>query len=1145
MSFSIVKTSQSHFNPEAGLLQSEPDCDHSLFLRVKDFIMARTGGGFNDSTFALSFAAGFKKRRRTNETDGSKEDAKERDDDDDDDHENDFDELHTPPPLNLNVPQSHLLPRQHSLGYDVRRAHLVTDIGDHGTKSYRYKSVHHIDISGNSFGDPERSSTSAPSMAFQALLRRREREASSVRQRESNVQEKVKHVHPMDVVDKGVERPIARYLQEHQRYTFAIVLRNTVQVAEHLKAKYPYRNLHHRNLAAQVLHMHEKVCRRLVQAGLGVILLDNDSMISSADREFNTQMKQYAHTNQICILVDPYKDKDLLAQEFKREKDEWAIKKGRATARLSENSFMAPNLTFAPALELQLTQNIINNALKDFDIEEWVQDMQNELGHWDVIEHCFPLQDRKFNEEFFEEYRKRTFDFSMAKATTGNRERWAIEELRFHFGERVAFLFAFMHIYSKLLLPLTVTCVLYYVVFRSQSGFVWSQYSQGLAVMSFLAACVWAPLFLVFWERETALLVEKWNIGTDKETAFEGNDENPAFQYKWNRNPITNKMEKVAVSRNKTGMQLIMVGFIGFSILLQSICTLPFIQWYVYAKTAQQCDDCRLTPDASCHPMLTCFQSHDSAFLTDRWWYILIQGAILGLLIDVVFFEIFNWLSARMVSWENYEHKSEFENRLVRRRFMFVWMNWFFWFLFLAFVYLPFGQVIVTYLQTNERVPDFIRGIFMAIKWNAAVLTLDTLFVTPLVITQFLNMLMETILPYLIRKCKGKPMYFRNAFLVSISRVWKVLCGLCTSSADVAVNTNSSARTLSDHISHSSRFFIPLLLFSDDSNGYTAYNVLAESKLTPFDTTFDYLDAAIQFSYVVMFTVVWPLLPFPAFFNNLLEVRGDAFRLLFVSRRPMPRRDTSIGEWATVLSYANIIGITVVVGLISVYHFSAFMGGCNFEFATAAMVPVSAVNSSMAADPTSCKEQINSSWLQPQIIVFVLLEHSAFFIRYLVLQINRVPSAIGRSKKLKALEAMGNVRSAHGEQFDCLRQLRVMFDKYDHDGHDYIDSPDVLQAFVAEWTGKPASEMMAAEILFHYMDKTNVGRVSFASASLLLIHVHHDRFLSRVLGISDWLEDFQNAQIQAEVIDLRQSFHTETWRSRELAQLMRYENPVV
>ncbi|OQR92289.1 transmembrane protein [Thraustotheca clavata] len=1030
-------------------------------------------------------------------SDGSTTHGNEQDED-----EGEFEDLGTPPTLPV---QKH--PRPSS--WDVRRKTLVTDIGDNGVASLRYTSLKHQNgphLPGDAPSSP---------FSFRKFLHRRGneehlQELSTARRR---------NVHPIDA--HHGDAPIARYLQEQQRYTFAIILRNTCQVRDHLRQKKSLRSFAYPDLTVQVAQLHQKICKRLVQAGVGLILLDNDSRLEDRDFNMTPQMKQFAHTDNICILIDPYKDKDLLAEEFKREKDEWAIKQGKASSRLSENSHLSNDLTFSPALELQLTQNIIMNALKEYDTEAWVLDMQNSLSVHDVIEMIFPLHDRVFNEEFFAEYRKRTFEINISKATRGNSERWAIEELRFHFGERVAFLFAFMHIYSKLLLPMMMIFVIYYLALRFLPGPVWMQYIQGLAVVAFLASAIWAPTFLVMWHRETQLLVEKWNIGNDiknKESAFDVNDENPLFRYTWQLNPVTNKMDKMPIARKKTMIQAVMFGFVGASIVLQSLFTLPFIQWYVFAKTVATCDECLTKPSNVCITMITCFQSPTSALGTDRWFYILLQGAALGLLIDIVFFELFNWLSAKFVEWENYTLKSEYEDRLIQRRFLFVWMNWFFWFLFLAFVYLPFGEQAITYLQSNNpNVPEFIRTIFGPIQWNASVLTLDTLFVTPLVITQVLNMLMETVIPYLVRKCRGKPIHFRNTCLRDMSD--KAASWFCTSGLALTnTTTNKSAKELSQAISVSTRFFIPVMFFSDDSNGYTAYNIIAESKLTEFDPTFDYLDAAIQFSYVVMFTVVWPLLPLPAFLNNVLEVRGDAFRLLFVNRRPMPRRDVSIGEWATALSYANIIGITVVAGLIAVYHFPYFVTDCNFEFSDAVMVPMQSIPWKMAINNATCGTDIHKqSWVMPQVIVFVLLEHLAFCLRYLVLQFDRKPSRIGNAsyQRLKQIESLEVSKSAYAEQFECLRQMRLVFDKYDVNRTDHISSPEVLQLFVSEWVGKPPSSMLSADLLFQYMDKNQLGYVSFSTVCLLLIHVHHDRFLSRLLGISDWMEDFQSAGIQA------------------------------
>ncbi|ETV88411.1 hypothetical protein, variant 1 [Aphanomyces astaci] len=764
-------------------------------------------------------------------------------------------------------------------------------------------------------------------------------------------------------------------IPETQRYTFAIVLRNRYQVKDILRERFPGKAMkatRHR-LADQVAAMHLKCLRRLVQAGLGVILLDNDNSIPHENQKYN-------QTNNICVLIDPYKDSDLLLQEFKREKDELAIKRGQANARLGMDTIESvKNICFSPALELQLTHNIIHNAFRDCDKDDWGIEHQQELTCWDVVDTCFPLHDRVFNNAFFAEYRNKTFDFRVSKATTGNSERWAIEELRLHFGERVAFLFAFMHIYSKMLGPLTVVCVLYYVGFRFVQGYVWNYYLLGLAVLGFGVVSLWAPAMLLVWERETRTLTEKWNLQNYKDTIFERNDENPKFEYVWAKNELTHEMEKQPKKSKKRLIRVTMLFFVALSSIVQCIILMPFLQWYVWSKLAPTCDSDRCK-EIGCLQFLNCFASATSTVGTDRWAYILCQGVILGLLIDTVFYEFFNWFSSKFVQWENIRKKSDYENRLIHRKFVFVWSNWFFWFLTLAFLYLPYGG----------RVQDVYRflGMEWAIvyKWNPTLLTLDTLFVTPLVVTQLLNMVLETWLPYAIRVVKGKPMSCRNwtsTWMASFDCIKRRKARKRKHRMD----TNMAAHKLADDVSRTTRFFVPVLGYSDDSNEYTAYQILAESKLPIFDTSSDYLDACIQFSYILMFTVVWPLLPFPAFCNNVLEVRGDAFRLLFGHRRPMPRRDVSIGEWATVLHYANVMAITIVSALLVMYHFGAYASlndgnYCDFMFADASMVPFQSIDFRVARSSAKCLGMRDQPWFKHQVLIFIALEHIGFGFRY-------------------------------------------------------------------------------------------------------------------------------------------------------------------
>ncbi|TMW59650.1 hypothetical protein Poli38472_004719 [Pythium oligandrum] len=900
-------------------------------------------------------------------------------------------------------------------------------------------------------------------------------------------------------------------MEETQKYTFAIVLRHTQEVYQILRRRFPSKSAAsiRRDLEQNVSQLQQKCVRRLIQAGLGVMVLEND--IYGGDGA--DQDEEQAGKN-ICILVNPKKDKDLLVHEFKREMDELAIQQGEGMGRMAEESLDSiKNMCFSPALELQLTHNIIQNAFKDYDKEDWLVDVNRELTIKDVIKEYFPLHDRLFNKKFFAEYRRRTFDMCMHKAASGNSDRWAVEELRLHFGERVAFLFAFMHIYTKHLLPITALGVVYYLAFRFLQGPIWREYLQGLSLIGFGVACFWGPSFLICWERETRILVEKWNLAKYKNTVYEKNDYNPNFQYMWVKNELTREMEKVPKKRRNHFIQVTMLFFVLVSAIVQCVCLVPFIQWYVYAKNAPTCLQCHgdTTNAYECLWFISCFNSETSALGTDRWVYILIQGVLLGLLIDIVFFEVFNWISEKFVQWENYAKESDYENRLIHRRFVFVWSNWFFWFLFIAFVYLPFGDQFLRYFRTVGL------GKLAPYEWDPAKLTLDSLFVTPLVVTQFLNLLLETIVPYLMRKLRGRPMTCRKSTPIAWcmhklkSRMKKKDDEEETMPVPAGPARNQrrakslTAKRLVQLVKQRTGFQVDVMPVSDDTNQYSAYEIIAESKLPIFDPMLDYLDACIQFSYVVMFTVVWPLLPLPALVNNILEVRGDAFRLLFAQRRPMPRRDTSIGEWATVLSYANIISITAVMGFIVVYHWGYFMVACDYPFGDGVMVPFSQLNTTLAANPAACRDSGTGTyrWMMIQIILFVVLEHLGFCLRYLVLQVDKTPAAIRSSgyQRLKHVQKLTSARVGRASQFEYIQKLKKMFDTYDTERDGHLREPDLV-AFLAEWICKHPSELLPySSIIFRYMDKNGIGKIPFSTCCLMLQHVNHDRFFLCLLGL--------------------------------------------
>ncbi|KAI9921505.1 hypothetical protein PsorP6_000032 [Peronosclerospora sorghi] len=71
----------------------------------------------------------------------------------------------------------------------------------------------------------------------------------------------------------------------------------------------------------------------------------------------------------------------------------------------------------------------------------------------------------------------------------------------------------------------------------------------------------------------------------------------------------------------------------------------------------------------------------------------------------------------------------------------------------------------------------------------------------------------------------------------------------------------------------------------------------------------DYTEMALQFGFTTMFVVAFPFAPLLSYVNNYMEIRLDAYRLLFECRRPRPRNVRSMGYWYLVLQAFAAISV--------------------------------------------------------------------------------------------------------------------------------------------------------------------------------------------------------------------------------------------
>lgn len=169
-----------------------------------------------------------------------------------------------------------------------------------------------------------------------------------------------------------------------------------------------------------------------------------------------------------------------------------------------------------------------------------------------------------------------------------------------------------------------------------------------------------------------------------------------------------------------------------------------FVQWYTAAMLAPVCSEC-----PSCSGFLSCFKTRRAVVFSYRWFYIFVQGILLGILLDIFVYLVSAKLLRFFVIRENHRTEAQVECTVVNRLFVINWISFFLWFLLIAFVIIPFGKQVEDWISLNITVNK------LTVDWEKGHIDMSTALVTPLLITQGLNLLIDAALPYL-RSKKGQ-----------------------------------------------------------------------------------------------------------------------------------------------------------------------------------------------------------------------------------------------------------------------------------------------------------------------------------------------------------------------------------------------------
>jgi len=399
-----------------------------------------------------------------------------------------------------------------------------------------------------------------------------------------------------------------------------------------------------------------------------------------------------------------------------------------------------------------------------------------------------------------------------------------------------------------------------FLTFPAGFGFcawvLFGQYSPAYAIINAL----WGVVFIEYWKKQETDLAVQWGVrGVSKIQ-----HKRPAFKHESTVNdPITGEEIKVYSPFKRLARQLLQVPFaIAATLALGSLI-------------------------AGCFAIeIFISEVYDGPF---KGYLTFLPTVILTTVMPTLSALLIGF-ARRLTDLENYETQDSYESAVVQKIFVLNFITSYLPIFLTAFVYVPFAQIIVPHLDVFQlAVKPFaenekqMTAPKVGFQINPDRLKKQVIYFT--VTAQIVNFALEVIMPY------AKRTVFRKVKEVQADRAAK--------------RGGSAASPTADDHPEESAFLV---------------RVRNEAELDIYDVTTDFREMIIQFGYLSLFSVIWPLTGVSFLINNWIELRGDALKIALETQRPVPWRADSIGPWLEALGFLSWLGSLTSAAL--VYLFS-------------------------------------------------------------------------------------------------------------------------------------------------------------------------------------------------------------------------------
>ncbi|KAG5518564.1 hypothetical protein PMAC_002960 [Pneumocystis sp. 'macacae'] len=463
-----------------------------------------------------------------------------------------------------------------------------------------------------------------------------------------------------------------------------------------------------------------------------------------------------------------------------------------------------------------------------FPVSEGGAGVCPDLDEWKMVKHIFPLHDPVFSRDYIYKIFKKGF---ISESD--------LDDIRDHFGEKIAIYFSFIRFY------------ILWLIFPVVMGFFTHFFLPKYSILYAITINLWCILFVQKWRKTEVRLSIRWGVygiskTYQKRRQFAGD--------KIGIHVITGKNVPVSLLWKKIFKNSF---FILFQVVLVTSAILILIGFFFLD--------------------LYFSEIYDGFF---QKYLVFIPTILLAGFISV-FSALYNKISTCINYYENYETDIDFESAFIHKIFMMSFIICYTALFMISCFYVPFGYHIIPKINIVN-----IQSLFLnseSIKVKPFIVNPDKLrkqFIYYMITGQIINFFKQWILPFVFK-----------FFFVILERIYSTKISKFNHK-----NINS---------------------FSEENEFLS--KVRREAELPEFSLLNNYLELVMQFGYISLFSIVWPLGCICIFINNMIKIILDFIKLFFATKRPIPCCIDTIGLWHSKLMFLSWLG-SIVMSILIYFH---------------------------------------------------------------------------------------------------------------------------------------------------------------------------------------------------------------------------------